>query len=293
MITHSLSSKISPKTHFWTNASSPVCLELIKGWYDDCLADHGSCSDSDSPTVPTRLIAIEGGEVDWKARLIERPKPSVQYAALSHRWNSDVLKSASTYLDSMLKDIPRSSLWRTFQDAVAFYRYLRIYYLWIDSLCIVQQCARDWEFESARMADTYQNAYLVLAASATTDGILVTRANISFQTCIFQDVGRPVEVHVRRRISHDEYHPTVHDRQDLLSLRGGRCKSACLRVDFSHLPHPKSNGSVCRFWNASAAFAIKIGSTLHLTISTICSVQMIEPLTTVGSNLSVSSPSEN
>jgi hypothetical protein len=39
-----------------------------------------------------------------------------------------------------------------------------ISYIWIDSLCIVQDDDLDWETESAKMASIYQNAYLTIAA---------------------------------------------------------------------------------------------------------------------------------
>jgi hypothetical protein len=135
MMTRTLPSKIRPENHVHADASSPVCLNLIKGWYDDCVANHGPCSDPGSPTVPTRLIAVEGGEVDWKTRLVELPDIGVRYAALSHRWNSDVLKTTTNNLASMFEDIPRSSLSRTFQDAVVICKYLGISYLWVDSIC--------------------------------------------------------------------------------------------------------------------------------------------------------------
>ncbi|PVH93058.1 heterokaryon incompatibility, partial [Periconia macrospinosa] len=54
--------------------------------------------------------------------------------------------------------IPWHSLPRTFQDAIGLARKLGILFLWIDSLCIVQDDKRDWEEQSADMANIYQNA---------------------------------------------------------------------------------------------------------------------------------------
>ncbi|RFN50619.1 het-domain-containing protein [Fusarium flagelliforme] len=61
------------------------------------------------------------------------------------------------------------SLPKSFQDAVAVTRSIGVRYLWIDSLCIVQDDRLDWEIESSKMASIYSNAYLVLAASQATD----------------------------------------------------------------------------------------------------------------------------
>jgi hypothetical protein len=41
-------------------------------------------------------------------------------------------------------------------------------YIWIDSLCIIQDDAEDWEVQSALMSEIYQNAVLTLAATSST-----------------------------------------------------------------------------------------------------------------------------
>ncbi|KAE9581179.1 hypothetical protein CGMCC3_g2731 [Colletotrichum fructicola] len=43
-------------------------------------------------------------------------------------------------------------------------------YLWIDSLCIVQDDADDWDREAARMAQVYSQAYVTIAATSAPDG---------------------------------------------------------------------------------------------------------------------------
>lgn len=57
----------------------------------------------------------------------------------------------------------------TFQDAVSLTRSLKMRYLWIDSLCIIQDDRQDWRIESSRMCDMYSNAYLTIAAAAASD----------------------------------------------------------------------------------------------------------------------------
>ncbi|TLD19535.1 heterokaryon incompatibility protein [Venturia nashicola] len=46
---------------------------------------------------------------------------------------------------------------------------MRIRYIWIDSLCILQGDKHDWDVESARMADVYRNGYLTIAATSSAD----------------------------------------------------------------------------------------------------------------------------
>lgn len=43
-------------------------------------------------------------------------------------------------------------------------------YLWIDSLCIVQDSADDWKEESVKMGSIYQNAAFTIAATKSSDG---------------------------------------------------------------------------------------------------------------------------
>lgn len=54
---------------------------------------------------------------------------------------------------------------QTFQDAIAVTHNLTIRYLWVDSLCIIQDDPQDWQRESSRMASIYGNAYLVFSAT--------------------------------------------------------------------------------------------------------------------------------
>lgn len=66
----------------------------------------------------------------------------------------------------------------TFYDAIRVTRMLGVQYLWIDSLCIIQNDARDWQIESSRMGDVYRNAYLTIAAccaSSDSEGFLRPR----------------------------------------------------------------------------------------------------------------------
>ena len=53
---------------------------------------------------------------------------------------------------------------KTFRDAVSVTRALDVRYIWIDSLCIVQDDLEDWEQEAAKMASIYENSFLTIAA---------------------------------------------------------------------------------------------------------------------------------
>jgi hypothetical protein len=56
---------------------------------------------------------------------------------------------------------------KTFRDAIYFARRLnsRVQYIWIDSLCIVQDDKQDWARESVQMYQIYRNSYCNISAT--------------------------------------------------------------------------------------------------------------------------------
>lgn len=65
--------------------------------------------------------------------------------------------------------MPLSSLPQTYTDAIFIARKLSIPFLWIDSLCIIQDDDDDRNFELGRMDKTFRNASLVLVAASAND----------------------------------------------------------------------------------------------------------------------------
>jgi hypothetical protein len=63
-------------------------------------------------------------------------------------------------------DIDFDDLLPTYQDAISVTRRLGIKYLWIDSLCIVQDDEADVRMQIARMGSIYGNSYFTIAADA-------------------------------------------------------------------------------------------------------------------------------
>lgn len=67
----------------------------------------------------------------------------------------------------LTRRIPLRDFPKTFSDAITVCRALRVKYLWIDCLCIVQDCQQDWETQSSKMGDIYCNAlFTIIAADA-------------------------------------------------------------------------------------------------------------------------------
>lgn len=62
-----------------------------------------------------------------------------------------------------------TSLPRTFRDAIVVTRSMGIIFLWIDSLCILQDSAEDWASESSRIGDYFANCLFIIAAADAAD----------------------------------------------------------------------------------------------------------------------------
>jgi hypothetical protein len=90
---------------------------------------------------------------------------------LSHCWGSkSFLKLTRENYDELKVHIPFEKLTKTFQDAITITRFNKIEYIWIDSLCIIQDSRQDWEKESSLMKDIYSNSFCNIAASHAIDG---------------------------------------------------------------------------------------------------------------------------
>jgi hypothetical protein len=67
----------------------------------------------------------------------------------------------------MMKEIQSTVLPKTFYDAITATREIGERYIWIDSLCIIQDDPNDWQKESALMGLVYSRSYCNLSATAS------------------------------------------------------------------------------------------------------------------------------
>ncbi|TVY76001.1 hypothetical protein LSUE1_G003927 [Lachnellula suecica] len=150
---------------------SEECLEFIRSSLNTCLQEHDVCKQP--PFWPKRVLDLQpqGARNSDYLRLVE-PMSGVDgnYATLSHCWGkSKMLTTMNKTRDKRMKGILLSELPRTFQDAVSIVKGLGIRYLWIDSLCIIQDDVEDWTVQSSEMAAIYKCSYLTIAASSAPD----------------------------------------------------------------------------------------------------------------------------
>ena len=104
-------------------------------------------------------------------RLVEPYQVQAKYAALSHCWGTNQpTNTTSSTLAQMKASITWGELSKVFRDAIKVARRLGLQWIWIDSLCVIQDSKADWEIESSKMCDYYQNAYITISASSSENG---------------------------------------------------------------------------------------------------------------------------
>lgn len=72
---------------------------------------------------------------------------------------------ASFQSGMLLETLPK-----TFRDAIQITLHLRLRFLWIDSLCIIQDSPEGWLSESGDMGHVYENSLCNIVATAAPDG---------------------------------------------------------------------------------------------------------------------------
>ncbi|KAI4669611.1 uncharacterized protein J4E88_009893 [Alternaria novae-zelandiae] len=163
--------------HVPADPTSQGCVSTVKEWIRRCDELHPRCLPRrDASTTPTRLISVGSSSNEIKLCRSSEVPADARYVALSHTWG--VKEERKKAMPLLLKEnlsarafgIPWIELTQTFQDAIIITRNIGIPYVWIDSLCIVQDDRDDWAKEAARMASVYKYAYLVIAATSSKNG---------------------------------------------------------------------------------------------------------------------------
>ncbi|KAI9150532.1 Heterokaryon incompatibility protein [Paramyrothecium foliicola] len=144
-----------------------IDVELVRKWIHRCDTTHQrSCTRQyDLQLLPTATLSF----IDIENQCIATPASEVRYVALSYVWGT---KSVVRALKSNIADLRRQwafvsdqyQLPRTVKDAIALCSYLDIRYLWVDSVCIVQDDPELQREQLLAMAAVYGKAYFTIAA---------------------------------------------------------------------------------------------------------------------------------
>ena len=158
-------------------------IKLIKDWWSAC-ETHTTCCrtlsgyrtvDSDRTPLPRRCIRVNtslDNAAELDLTLEETKGKHGRYICLSHRWIQPDTEMSSTTASNYAArtsgtgfwDLPPSFL-QAFRTAAGF----GIQYIWIDSLCIIQDAPSDWEEESAEMGEYYQLAAFTIVSTLCPD----------------------------------------------------------------------------------------------------------------------------
>lgn len=171
-------------TSFRRPILSCIDLALVQNWLNDC-RDHDSCKKNRAAqranmtqtfyTSGFRLIDVIEG------RLVEKTEPC-EYIALSYVWgpaasfglctnkeNLSILHQPSSLDKSHTQHGVSKRLPKTIADAISFCRSIGKRYLWVDSLCIVQDDPDEKRRLIHGMNSVYENADLTLVALSGVD----------------------------------------------------------------------------------------------------------------------------
>ncbi|KAL6817307.1 heterokaryon incompatibility domain-containing protein [Trichoderma sp. SZMC 28015] len=136
---------------------------------------HKHCQYSRDTVLPLRVLDVgEPGDPHPTVKLrINDMDTRAKYLALSYCWGKQLdhaarpLQLQRDNLNQLIAGIELESLQQSIQDAILATRKLGFRYLWVDALCIIQDCAKDKEMEISRMASIYKNASVTIAASSS------------------------------------------------------------------------------------------------------------------------------
>ena len=144
-------------------------------WLDQCNRTHSKCRPAPQQEWrPTRLLDVGTPDrpcLHLDVKDVNCPAFPCPYITLSHCWGKIEIKTLTKDgLASMINGIDVDDLPKTFQDAIVVTRRLDVRFLWIDSLCIIQDSEEDWAKESSLMGNVYQNGVCNIAATAAPNG---------------------------------------------------------------------------------------------------------------------------
>lgn len=222
-------------------------------------------------------VAFESG-----IRLWETENEHGTYAAVSHCWGKTPhLCTTKRTLEKFKLNIPWEEISATYRDSIKIARSLGVRYLWIDSLCIVQDDTDDWRREAAKMAEIYQRSWVTVAATSALDGnsgILPTTLSLAnghkliprkrplprrgkrrkaMQGMKPLDIG---PVFVRRQPQHDPYSQTSHTHGPPLLTRAWVYQERVLSPRVMHY------GADELVWECEETFVCECGAVQHDTL---------------------------
>jgi hypothetical protein len=140
----------------------------LEGWLKECQNHPCFPADELLHSLPDHFRVI-----DVKSSCIFQPQERVEYCALSYVWGDndqqfklDSSNEKQAEVPGFLKGVP---LPRTIEDAIALCEDIGCLYLWVDSLCIVQDDEKNKHTQIASMAEVYSQSLVTFIAATGSD----------------------------------------------------------------------------------------------------------------------------
>lgn len=172
-----------------SHTGSRINLNKAIGWILGCEQSHELCARTiqSKSALPTRVIDLGPPRSNQVPYIYTSRGEFARYCTLSHRWGKNtILSTLKQNIEAHKLRLPLELMSSNFKDAIEVCRELCVRYLWIDSLCIIQDSREDWEEESAKMGDYYWNSFFTIAADHASDyyqGCFSRRDPYSIQPC--------------------------------------------------------------------------------------------------------------
>jgi len=187
----------------YISTTSPACISLAYKWLKNCLHNHAPCTAFQSQGyLPSRIINV----TDPKRPFIEHGESrDEQYVTLSYKWGKYIKYTTSKQnIESHYTAIPMDKLPKTFQQAIDITFKLGFRWLWIDALCILQDCVVEKHHEIAKMGEVFRCSTLTLFAECADN------ANAGLSSIRNPLWVRPCEVTIKATFDEHELVSQVH-----------------------------------------------------------------------------------
>ncbi|KAF4627532.1 hypothetical protein G7Y89_g10619 [Cudoniella acicularis] len=150
---------------------SPSTYTQARAWINSCIDSHMECPRRDAKfQMPLRIVDV-GASESQTIRLHHSDGECVDYVALSYCWGSRqaIVLTEKTITDWATLGFALSVLPQTVQDAITVTRNLGLRFIWVDSLCIMQDSDQDKRNEIGKMQAIYRNAYVTVVVACAAD----------------------------------------------------------------------------------------------------------------------------
>ena len=145
-----------------------VNTQLVRAWLHECECKHGKAC-MPSSRLPVERDKAPTFAVDViQSCLVDTPS-QCRYVALSYVWGTAVVFK---HLQENTRDLRKPGALRslpipaTIRDAMTLVRAIGERYLWVDSICIIQNDLKMQQAEIMQMGSIYSNALFTIIAAA-------------------------------------------------------------------------------------------------------------------------------